>query len=371
MADEALRLTGGDMTPAAIKLPGAHRVKVRLAGDRVGVYWYRHRGGPLLMKFSGDTLGEALQAEKDGAQALIDAYATPTARPTPGVVTVREIVTQFKAAPDGYLSLRASTRKAWAPMLDRIVDEFGDLTARALAAKGMRRAIIDWRDRYKNTPRSADYGVQVLKRVLNFGVDRELCETNPALGVAAIYKNSRADEIVEPAELAAILAELSPASRLFVRLAAATGMRRGDLCDLRWTEVSDFSIERPASKSTNGVRLLIPLTKDARDTLAELRRIRDQADVPSTYVLTSRKGPWHKDGITSLFVRAAKKAGVAKTLHDLRGTACTGFVIAGLKDEEIADLFGWEPDRVRKIRVRYVDRERVARGIIARLEKAP
>lgn len=31
---------------------------------------------------------------------------------------------------------------------------------------------------------------------------------------------------------------------------------------------------------------------------------------------------------------------------------------------------GWEPDQVRQIRKRYVDRERIARGIIARMEKA-
>lgn len=358
------------MTPAAIKLPGAHRVPMRLAGGRrVAIYWYRRRGGPLLMKFVGETLGEALRAEAEGAQALIDAYATPHVRPAPSVVRVRDIVTGFKGAPDGYLALRASTRKAWAPMLDHVISEFGDLTARALTAKGIRKDIIDWRNRYASTPRSADYRIQVLKRVLSWGMDNEMCEANPALGVGAIYKNNRADEIVEPHELTAILANLSPTARLAVRLAAATGMRRGDLVDLRWAEVSDFSIERSAEKSANGVRLLIPLTQEARAVLTELRKVRDAAKVASTFVLTSLKGPWHKDGLTSMFVRAAKKAGVSKSLHDLRGTACTRFVMAGLSDEEIAEWFGWEPDRIRRIRVRYVDRERVARGIIARLEK--
>lgn len=358
------------MTPAAIQLPGAHRVRMRLAGGkRVAIYWYRQRGGPLLMKFVGATMGEALKAEAEGAQALIDAYATPQARPAPGVIRVRDIVSAFKAAPDGYLSLRASTRKTWAPMLDYVIEEFGDLTARALGAKGMRKAVIDWRNRYASTPRSADYRIQVLKRVLSWGMDNEMCDTNPALGVGAIYKNNRADEIVEPQELVAILANLSPAARFAVRLAAATGMRRGDLVDLRWSEVSDFSIERSADKSANGVRLLIPLTQEARAVIAELREINAKAKVTPIHVLTSRKGPWHKDGLTSMFVRAAKKAGVAKSLHDLRGTACTRYVMAGLNDEEIAEWFGWEPERIRRIRVRYVDRERVARGIIARLEK--
>jgi hypothetical protein len=36
----------------------------------------------------------------------------------------------------------------------------------------------------------------------------------------------------------------------------------------------------------------------------------------------------------------------------------------------VADIMGWAPDQVRAIRKRYVDRERIARAIVARMEKA-
>ncbi len=41
-----------------------------------------------------------------------------------------------------------------------------------------------------------------------------------------------------------------------------------------------------------------------------------------------------------------------------------------LTDEEVADIMGWEPQQVRVIRKRYVDRDRIAAGLIARIEKA-
>jgi hypothetical protein len=41
-----------------------------------------------------------------------------------------------------------------------------------------------------------------------------------------------------------------------------------------------------------------------------------------------------------------------------------------LTDEDVADIMAWEPARVRAIRKRYVDRARIAKGIVARIEKA-
>jgi len=357
--------------PAAIKLPKAHRVRAALAGGRVAIYWYRRRGGPLLMKFEGATIGEALRAEADGVEALIATYHQPVAPPSP--TTVRDLVTLFKAAPEGFLKLRkSSTQAKWRPWLDQIVEDFGDLPAAALGAKGVRREFVNWRNKWSATPRTADYALQVLRRVLSWALDLELIEANPAAGIKGIYSNNRAEIIVEPHELQAVLKHTSKASGYAFRLAAATGMRRGDLVDLRWSEVSDFSIERGAEKSTSGRRLLVPLTQEARQVLAELRADRAKqkvikADV-AQYVLTSRQGQWTPDGLTSNWVKAAKLAGVDKNLNDLRGTGATAFCKVPLTDEEVADIMAWEPTRVRNIRKRYVDREHIAKGIIARIE---
>lgn len=364
------------MRPAAIRLPKTHRVRAVLAGGRAAIYWYRSRGGPLLIKFEGATIGEALRAEQAGGAALVAAYHQPALAHDP--TTVRDLVTLFRAAPEGFQKMRVGTTQAkWRPWLDQIVDDFGDLPTQALSAKGVRREFVSWRNKWSATPRTADYGMQVLRRVLSWALDQELVDVNPAAGIKGIYSNNRAELIVESHELAAVCGKTSEAAALAFRLAAATGMRRGDLVDLRWTEVSDFSIERSAEKSTTGRRLLIPLTVEARQVLGELREARavrrsrkvvvaDNAH----YVLHSRIGPWTADGLTSNWVKAAKEVEVDRHLNDLRGTAVTGFCRVPLTDEEVADIMGWEPARIRAIRKRYVDRENIARGIIARIERA-
>lgn len=356
---------------APVRIPRAHRVVFRKAAGRVAIYWYRRRGEtPALMIFEGASLGEALAAERAGVDALLAAFAAQG--PAPAAANLRDLVTRFKAAPDGFLRLREqTTRKAWAPWLDRITEEFGDLPVQALKAKGVRRDIIAWRNRWADRPRSADYAIQVLQRLLSWAMENELAEANPAAGLKGLYTSNRAEVIVEEAELQAILAKATPAGALAIRLAAATGMRRGDLIDLRWTEVGEFSIERAADKSTAGRRLLIPLTAEARAVIADARAANARRKVPSTFVLTSTRGPWQKDGLGVTWWKACRDAGVTgKHFHDLRGTAATRFCQVPLTDEEVADIMGWEPDQVRAIRKRYVDRERIARGIVARMEKA-
>ena len=60
---------------------------------------------------------------------------------------------------------------------------------------------------------------------------------------------------------------------------------------------------------------------------------------------------------------------MSKHLHDLRGTAATRF--AGIfRDDVVAEILGWEPDQVRAIKTRYVDRDRIALGWVEQVEEA-
>lgn len=356
----------------AVKLPKAHRVVKRAAGGGVKIYWYRRRGqAPAMMTFDGDTMAAALLAEAAGADALARAYAAaPAAAP---VATVKDLVTLYKhpSSADGWKRVAASTRLTWSPWLDAITEEFGALPAAALPAKGVRGDIITWRDKFAETPRAADTGMQVINRLFNWALNRELIDKNPAAGIEGLYSANRADIIVEPVELAAVLKHASARGKLAIRLAAATGMRRGDLIALTWDEVGEFAIDRAANKSTTGRRLVVPLYAAARLVIAELRALNKAAKVPSTFVLTSSRGtPWQKDGLGVTWWKAAQKAGCNKHFNDLRGTGATMFCSVPLTDEEVADIMAWEPERVRNIRKRYVDRNRLMQGIIARIEKA-
>jgi len=363
----------------ALRLPGAHR-NVRKRPGKVVIYWQAWRGGPAIGRFEGTTLAEAERAEKAGAHNAVEAYSAARRTSIPKDL-VAGLVVAYKSAPDGFLKLAPSTQAQWASWLDIIRERFGTLPVAALKAKGMRREIINWRNLYAATPRTADVGVQVIRRLFSWSVDNELADANPALGIKELYESDRASEIVEPHEMEAILAHANPPGSRWIRMAAATGLRRGDLRQLKWTDLTEVSIELATGKSKGRKRIIVPLLPEARKVLEECREAERERiakltaagrpAVSSLFVMTTHHGkPWSKDGPTGAWIRACAKAEpkIEKHLHDLRGNFATRLMANGLSDEQIADMLGWQTENVLKIRRRYVDRDRIARGIAERLD---
>lgn len=355
------------------RLPGAHRVVRPLANGRVTIYWYKTRGGEKLMKFEGASLDEALRAEHEGAQALAAAYAERPKSHEPDSQTVRSLIVRYRAAPDGFQALAPSTQANWRKPLDIIEEEFGTMPLRALESRQAAKRFIEWRDTFASTPRRADYQMQVLKRVLSWSVEKYLIKESPIAGAKNLYKGSRAHLIVSPAELSSILRHVTPEAANAIQLAAHTAIRREDLVSLKWEHLDGNALVFATGKSGGKKRVRVPLYGQAAKIIADLREARERSiaegKVPPAHILLTPKGTrWKPDSLTQAFIRAAKKANVDRHLHDLRGTAITQFAAAGLSNEEIADIVGWEVSSVSDIRKHYVDPATATQKVIERLE---
>ncbi len=162
-------------------------------------------------------------------------------------------------------------------------------------------------------------------------------------------------------------------------MAACTGLRRGDLVALPWSAVGEHAIVWQTAKSRGKNRIVIPLLPE---TKALLDRIRGRYStemaalpeakrkpMPRTVLSNTRWLPWSAMGLGSRFNDAKKESGITVNLHDLRGTFATRCMIAGLTDQEIADILGWGTKDVAAIRVRYVDQTRVVVALAERIAK--
>lgn len=357
------------------RLPGAHRVVRKLAGGRTSIYWYKTRGGEKMMQFDGASLDEALKAEHEGAQALAAAYAERPKNHEPDSQTVRSLIIRYRSAPDGLQALAASTQANWRRSLDLIEAEFGSMPLRALESRQAAKRFIEWRDRFASKPRRADYHMQVLKRVLSWSVEKYLIKESPIAGAKNIYKSSRAHLIVSPEELSSILQHVTPEASIAIQLAALTAIRREDLVSLKWEHLDGNALVFATGKSGGKKRVRVPLYGQAAKIIGDLREARERSiaegKVPTAHILLTPKGTrWKPDSLTQAFARAAKKANVDRHLHDLRGTAITQFVAAGLSNEAIADIVGWEVSNVSNIRKHYVDPATATQMVIERLEAA-
>ncbi|MGV9007305.1 MAG: tyrosine-type recombinase/integrase [Brevundimonas sp.] len=327
-----------------------------------------------MIRFEGTSLRDAENQEAIGTGEILAAYsAKPTIR-SAGTPVLSDLVRSFRSVPEGLPSLAKSTQKQWTIWLDRIDLDLGTMPLKLLNAKGATEVFFKWRDKLAARPRSADYAIQVLRRVLSVALSRRQIDCNPAVGIAQLYRVDRSDQVITDEELATVLVNATPRAAMAIRLAAATGIRRGDLVALRWEHVQARSIAFSTSKSRGRTFVNSPLFGDGRTVIEELRVERDakitNGEIPSAYVLTTDAGtPWLAPSLTQAFIRAAGAGGVNKRLHDLRGTAATRFILKGFSAGETAEFIGWEPARVAQIIKRYVNGDRVALAAIERLEK--
>jgi integrase len=222
--------------------------------------------------------------------------------------------------------------------------------------------------------------IQVLSRLLSWGVDRTRLTNNVAEGIASLYENNRSDIIWLPSHFEAFNAQASIEVQEAVALAACTGLRRGDLVKLPRAAIGDHAIVWNTGKSRGRALVVIPLlaeTKALLKSIEERWEAEQQAQRPSrrkpfpeTVLSNSRWQPWTPMGFGSRFNDAKVESGIEVNLHDLRGTFATRCMIAGLTDQEIADILGWTTKEVAAIRVKYVDQARVVVAIGERLARA-
>jgi integrase len=326
--------------------------KVKAKGH---VYYYAWRKGP------------RLRGEPGSPEFMASYNEAIENRRAPDKDRFRSLVALYKGS-DDYKKLADSTRRNWAPWLDKIGQHFGELRiAQFDRPEKIRPIIRRWRNQWADKPRTADYGLQVLSRVLSYGVDPlGKIAANPCEGIKQIYSTNRSEIIWTETDIALLKKTCSADVGHAVDLAAHTGLRLGDLLRLSWSHVGDDAISITTGKSKHRRTALIPLYDDLRRVLASIPK-------RSTTILTNvRRRPWTTNGFGTAFDRAkvvAKMKAQDLHFHDLRGTAVTKFYIAGIPERVIAEMMAWSEDEVAKIIRRYVGRTAATLALIQQINK--
>ena len=363
-------------------------VRKRRKGKPAIWYVYAYRGGPCVLRKEGDRRPALGPAE---LRAIGDVLDTLRQRETS---TLRTLIRQWRSCDPQRPSspewerLAPSTKKTWGSALDTIEAKWGDTPLPVWNDPRMVAKVIAWRDSRKSTPRAADIGVTVLRALLEFGRLRSIVTFNAAEKIPKIYRGgNRAEIIWTDDDMNAFLASAAELDMEHVadglRLAALTGLRREDLVTLKWSQVTDVAITKKAHKRSQGKRLFASMPRiPALDELLEELKGRHRADSVETVLVNKHGRPWTGDGFTGRFNRVRDAAGIAhidedtgtrraKHLHDVRGTFATKLMTeTDLTDQQIADIMGWAPDKVARIRRVYVDQSSVIMAIGERIRRS-
>ena len=161
----------GVRTVAKVDLKSVYKVTAK---GRTYYYAWKGKGAPRLYA-------------EPGSDAFVDELQTALAgRKLGDASKLSGLVARYRAS-DDYKGLAESTQRNWARWLDRIDTHFGALSIRQFDRPQIRIDIRRWRDRYKETPRGADYGLQVMSRIMSFAMAEGLVAVNPCAGIPHLY----------------------------------------------------------------------------------------------------------------------------------------------------------------------------------------
>lgn len=193
----------------------------------------------------------------------------------------------------------------------------------------------------RNTPPTAgtlDREVELLKRVLNYAVDRGDIALNPIARVKLLRKPNVRRTVIDEEAFQRLFEASEEALRPILLVAFDTGMREREVLDLRWEQVNlkEGVIRlQPQDTKSEDARVIV-LTQRVRTMLESLPR-----GLPGTAVLPNPNTgkPWQE--IRKLFYRACAKAELENLwFHDLRRSFVTRARKLGIAESVVMRMSG-------------------------------
>lgn len=327
-----------------MRVRGIKPVKVVKGGREYRYYYHRATGTRLTSEYNT----AAFVAEV----AALDARAKRTA-PRDG--SLHGLIVAYRASHE-FTRLAPVTQSDYQRVFDWLQP-----TADTALVEITTAVVYGFRDEAmtQHRRRFANYVVQVVRLVLDWGRKRQLVETNVAKGVELIprpKKMKRANRPWSDDERETVLAEAEIGLRAMIALGMFAGLREGDACALPKMAFDGALIETIASK--NAEPLWIPAHFRLRAILSEaleVRRARSKARArrykvlsiePPTLGVTSRGRPWTPSGFRASFFKLIKRledAGAVKpglTFHGLRHTMGKLVIEAGGSKEDVGMILG-------------------------------
>ena len=256
--------------------------------------------------------------------------------------------------------------------LETVFPEIGAIKLNRLRPIALENLLAKLRKRtYRGKPikeKTVQKYLTVVSAVLSDAKRNEIIEKNPARMIDLPDAERKAQEIPTMEEMQKFLSALcyeEPVFQLFYFLAINTGMRRGELCALRWSDVivtgsyEGYIIVRHSRSTVSGEGVQEGKTKNGRTRTVSMNeemfsllrgfcyrkmRLRDEHGIPfPEYIFTKDDGtPIHPDTFSKHLKALFAEIGLPKTyhLHTLRHFFVSTLLHEGVDKNTVADLAG-------------------------------
>lgn len=185
-------------------------------------------------------------------------------------------------------------------------------------------------------PATVNRALACLKSLFNRAIDWEKYDkANPVKKVKFLKENNHRLRFLEKEEITKLINNCGEQLKPIVILAVNTGMRRGEILNLKW---KDIDLKRELIylyKTKSGEKREIPINAQVKDAINNFSR-----NPESEYVFC-RKDSLHIYDVRKPFCTAVKKSGLTNfRFHDLRHTFGSQLVMSGVDLNTTRELLG-------------------------------
>lgn len=317
-------------------------------------YYFRRKKGKRtrLPEFDAPGFWEAY------ARALEGQEPKQTIRAAHG--TLEWLIGMYRASSD-YQALSPATRRQRDNIFSGVIKSAGSAKYTSITRAG----IIKGKEKRAATPAQARNFLDAMRGLFRWAVDAQLVETDPTAGVKNPRRAAGAGFAVwteEDVDAYCVRWPIGTRERVWFEVLINTGLRRGDAARLGRQHVKDGIATIQTDKT--GMEVSIPLS----ERFFEIMRQGPTGDL--AYIAGERGLPLTKETFGNMFRKACNAAGVKKSAHGLRKLAATRVAEAGATVAELEAIFGWRGGTMASHYTRTVDRKRLAKQGMEKLQNA-
>ena len=268
-----------------------------------------------------------------------------------------ENVCKIKVRPSSHQTYRGYIDHHVAPNIGKIpLEKLSTMDLQKLYRKLMNKGRVE-RIESKDQPKGLSAKTvrninQVISSAMDFAVAQKIISENPCKAVSLPKVEHKEMQTIPTEQLQAFLQEAKATGvyeMYYIEL--ATGLRRGELLGLKWTDIDwkngiikvrrqvarvDGQIVEAPLKTKNSYRA-VSISSQAIEVLREQKR-----KTNDTYVFPSPNGgPISPDSVNNMLKRVLERAGIPKVrFHDLRHTFATIALQNGVDIKTVSGMLG-------------------------------
>lgn len=189
----------------------------------------------------------------------------------------------------------------------------------------VKRLAEDSYRKHLTRPATVNREIACLRHMLNLAEQEGKIESVPFKGLKALKEHNVRERVLSSEEFERLIANCLPRTARIVAMAYYTGMRKGEILNLRWDRIdlkNGFIRLRPEDTKTEEGRV-IPIHPEIKKMLLSMPRN------ISGWVFESKPGKPVRT-VKKSFTTACQRAGIKDfTFHDLRHTAINNWRLQG------------------------------------------